>query len=74
MYTVSSYWWTVLVFLQGHKVQRLDLQEVAKLGKGSDSATAAQDIKQEEQMPQSTANGQADSKDTETSTVAGAPS
>ena len=56
--------------MQGHKVQRLELQEVAKLGKGTDSAA---DAKQEDQMMQGVSNGQADSKNKDASSAGGSP-
>lgn len=59
--------------MQGHKVQRLELQEVAKLGKGTDSAAASQDAKQEDQMMQGVSNGQADSKNKDASSAGGRP-
>ena len=49
--------------VQGHKVQRLELQEVAKLGKGTDSTAASQDVKKDEQAQPGALDSQADSKD-----------
>lgn len=57
--------------VQGHKVQRLDLQEVAKLGRGTDSPRASLDIKQEDQELQGIAHGQTDSKDKDAGAAAG---
>ena len=57
--------------IQAHRVQRLDLQEVAKLGKGNDSTAASQDVKEEEQALQGAANTQTDSKDKDSSSATG---
>lgn len=42
-YIESLTWW-----LQSHKVQRLDVAEVAKLGRSNDQAAASETIKQED--------------------------